>query len=337
MADITFNLDSGLADPVFGKWQHPIKKVIEDRAKAWEKKSLISTLFDVQTSDHYGETIMDQTGMDSWDPVAEGGEVPMTGTQIGDKKFVEHVTFQKGFALTRKAIDDAQFGNLRKQPVAFTNGYYKGREELAGALFRGALLQESTVKYKNWTFDTTAGDGLPLFHKAHKSALKSNKTTQCNAFTDPFSMDALDALETEMQNFADHNGDLLTIQPTHIVIPNDAELKRTVFAVVGADQDPDGVGNGFNYQYGRWTVVVDPWLNGLLKLGLKPWFLLDYDYNHDNSGAVWFDRVKMQINSHIEKNLVNEWIGYARYSAGFFDWRCFGAGGLKTGNTLLSA
>lgn len=334
MADIVFNLDSGLADPMFGKWQHPIKKVIEDRAKIWEKQSLIPTLFDVQTSDKYGETIMDQTGMESWDPVAEGGEVPMTGMQIGDKKFIEHVTFMKGFALTRKAVDDAQYANLRKQPVAFTNGYYKGREELAGAMFRAALEQKDKCQYKKWTFDATSGDGLPLFHNAHKSALKG-KGTQCNAFTDEFSVEALDAAETEMQNFTDHNGDLLSIQPTHIVIPNDAQLKRKVFAAIGADQDPDGATNGFNYQYGRWTVVIDPWLNPLVKLGLKPWFLMDESYNHDNSGAVWFDRVKMEITSHIEKNRVNEWTGYARYAPGFFDWRAFCGGGLKTGTKLV--
>ena len=335
MANITFDLSTGLADPMFGKWQHPIKKVIEDRAEIWEKKSLIPELFCMDTSDKYAETLMDQTGMESWDPVVDGGEVPMTGMQVGDKKVITHVTFMKGFSLTRAAIDDAQFANLRKQPVSFTNGYYRGREELAGALFRGALEQGSTVKYKTWNFDITAGDGLPLFHSGHKSAVKG-KPTQCNAFTDPFSVEALDALETEMQNFTDHNGELLTIQPTHIVIPNDAALKRQVFAAIGADQDPDGANNGFNYQYGRWTVVIDPWLNPVLKLGLKPWFLMDHDYNQDVGGAVWFDRVGMDIKSTVAENRVNKWSGYARHGAGFFDWRCFGGGGLKTGTQLLA-
>ena len=71
---------------------------------------------------------------------------------------------------------------------------------------------------------------------------------------------SLSAAETAMQNFKDDNGFVLNIAPDTIIIPNDYTLKRDVFAAIGADKDPATANNGFNYQYGRWNVIVWPYL-----------------------------------------------------------------------------
>ena len=78
------------------------------------------------------------------------------------------------------------------------------------------------------------------------------KATQSNQFSDAFSVDALTAVETEMQGFMGDNGEILDVAPDTILIPNDYQLKRDVFAAVGAAKDPDTSNNGFNYQFGRW-------------------------------------------------------------------------------------
>ena len=58
-----------------------------------------------------------------------------------------------------------------------------------------------------------------------------------------------------MQNFMDDNGNLLTLAPDTIIIPNDYSLKNAVFEAIGADKDPDTANNGFNYLFGRWNVI----------------------------------------------------------------------------------
>jgi hypothetical protein len=43
----------------------------------------------------------------------------------------------------------------------------------------------------------------------------------------------------------------LGLVPDTIIIPNDAMLKKEVFAAIGADKDPNTANNGFNFQFGR--------------------------------------------------------------------------------------
>ena len=139
-----------------------------------------------------------------------------------------------------------------------------------------------------------------------------------------------------MQDFRGDNGEILDVSPDTIVIPNDFTLKRDVFAAIGADKDPNTANNGFNYQFGRWNVIVWPYLNQYLAAGAKPWILLDSRYNDEYGGAVWLDRTKLEVKSRIDDgNDANVWSGYARFIAGFNDWRAFAAAGIDGGDSLI--
>ena len=108
-----------------------------------------------------------------------------------------------------------------------------------------------------------------------------------------------------------------------------------MFAAIGADKDPATANNGFNYQYGRWTVIIWPYLNQFITKGLKPWVLADKRYNQEYGGAVWLDRVNLEVRSEIASNDANVWKGYSRFTAGFNDWRPFAVGGIKDGTALI--
>ena len=169
------------------------------------------------------------------------------------------------------------------------------------------------------------------------SASKLKKANQSNKFSDVFSADALGAAEAAMQNFRGDNGEILDVSPDTILIPNHYELKKKVFEVIGADKDPATANNGFNYQYGRWNVIVWPYLNEFLSTDIKnAWMLLDSRYNKEYGGAVWYDRVKLEVRSEIASNDANLWKGYARFSAGFNDWRFACIGGMTGGTALIS-
>lgn len=334
MANITFSEGSGVNDSVFGKSQEPIKMFIEKRAEAFEAQSIMKELFNVSTSSHWSEKFTAMTSMAGFQPVGENGDYPVDGMQEGYSKTFEHMTWKSSFSISREMVDDAKVLDLKKQPAAFTASYYRTREKFAAALLGGAIKKETSVEFSGQKFATTTADGVCLFSKVHPSRL--GRGTQSNLFTDAFSNDALAAAECAMQEFKDDNEQILDVAPDTIVIPNDYTLKKNVFAAIGADKDPATANNGFNYNFGRWNVIIWGYLNQYITSGTKPWVLADTRYNKEYQGAVWLDRTSLEVTSKIADNDANVWKGYARFIGGFNDWRFAAVGGVTGGTTLIS-
>ena len=334
MANITFTEGSGLNDSIFGKSQEPIKMFIEKRGEAFEQASMIKELFLMVSSNNWAEKYTTMTAMQGFQPVGENGNYPVDGMQEGFSKTIENMTWKDSFSLSREMIDDGKLMDLKKQPAAFTAGYYRTRERFGAALLAGAAGGSASVKFGDKAFSTIGADGKGLFAKDHPSKL--GKKAQSNQFSDAFSNDALAAMESAMQDFRGDAGEVLDVVPQTILIPNDYKLKMDVFAAIGADKDPDTSNNGFNFNFGRWSVIIWPYLNEFLAAGLKPWILMDSRYNQENGCAIWQDRVKLEVRSELAGNDANLWKGYARFSAGFNDWRGFAIGGISGGTKLVS-
>ncbi len=334
MANIVFSESSGLNNTIFGKCQEPVKMFLEKRSEAFEAKSIIPEIFNMQKSSNYGEKIGSMTAMDGFKPVGEGGNFPVDGMEEGFSKFFEHVTWKDSFALTKEIISDSKMLDLKKKPQNFITGFHRTREQFAAAVLGGAISGGDKIKFRGHTFDITAADKKKLFALDHPSKVSGSK--QCNMFADAFSEDALAAAECSMQNFMGDNDELLDVTPGTIVIPNDYQLKKQVFAVIGADKDPETANNGFNFLFGRWRVIVWSYLNKYISAGSKPWMLFDKDYNDEYFGAVWFDRQALEMDSFIDRaNGNNVWSGDARFTAGFNDWRAFSIGGVAGGKQLI--
>jgi hypothetical protein len=335
MSNITFTEGSGLQDSIFGKSQEPIKLFLEKRGEAFEQQSLLPELFNMSTSTHWAEKFTGMTAMEGFQPVGENGEYPVDGMQESYSKILEHMTWKDQFSLSREIIDDSKLMELRQKPAAFVTSYYRTREKFGAAILGGAIAGQSAVTFKNHSFDITAADGRPLFSTTHPSKLMTGHP-QSNMFSDEFSNDALMAMESAMQDFRGDNNEVLDVAPTTILIPNDYRLKKAVFEAVGSDKDPNTANNGFNYNFGRWTVIVWQYLNQFISGGSQPWVLLDKRYNDDIGGAVWLDRVKLEVRSELASNDANVWKGYARFTAGFNDWRFAAVGGMSAGTELIS-
>lgn len=334
MANITFSEGSGLNDSIYGKSQAPIRMLIEARAEAFEEKSILKELFMQDTSKHWAEKYTSMTAMDGFDPVGENGAYPLDGMQEGYSKTLEHVTWKNSFSISRELMEDGKLIDLKKKPVGFVKSYYRTRESLGAALFGAALQGAKVADFRGKKFDATAADGATLFNAAHKSKVKG--ANQSNMFSDAFSVDALAYAEAAMQNFKGDNNELVNVAPNTILIPNDAALKKAVFAAIGADKDPDTNQNGFNYQFGRWNVLVWNYLNQFTADGVQPWILCDLDYNTEYGGAIFTDRTALDVRSTIDENTdANVWRGYSRFTAGFNDWRAFAVGGVSGGTTLI--
>ena len=81
MANITFSEGSGLNDSIYGKSQAPLRMLIQNRAEAYEEKSILNEIFMMDESKHWAEKYTSLTAMDGFDPVGENGAYPVDGME----------------------------------------------------------------------------------------------------------------------------------------------------------------------------------------------------------------------------------------------------------------
>ncbi len=333
MSGIVFNEESGIAKSVYGECQAPIQMFIESYDQELEKNSQIKNLFKTGTSENFGDYFAEMTPMNGFYPTGDLGAVPRDSMEEGYGKLLRYVTFSDNFAIAQSMIEDSKTMDLTEQPRAFIDGYHDTRELFAASIFGAAMKGEKSFKFRGMNFDATSADGAPLFHTAHKAKYKGGD--QSNCFSDAFSVEALDMAEAAMQQFKLEKDKQLNIAPDTIVIANKPTLKRKVFAAIGSDIDPVESTHAFNYQYGRWNVIIWPYLNQFIGKGTEPWILMDSKFNEKYGGAMWIDRVKLTIDSVKEHNpAANVWYGRARFNAGFRNWRAFCCGGMTGGTEL---
>lgn len=330
---IIFSEGSGLNNSVYGKCQAPIRMFLEQRGEAMEQESVLKDLFLMGTSENYGDMLTTMTAMDGFEPVGENGAYPGDQMQEGYSKLMVYETWKDSFAVSAEMMEDGKLMDMTKQPAAFMTAYQRTREKFGAALYGAAISNASNFGFKGKTFDATAADGLSLFNTAHTAKVAG--ANQSNCFSNAFSATALGEVESAMHIFRGDNDEILDVAPDTILIPEIASLKNEVFAAIGADKDPATSNNAFNYHYGRWNVIVWPYLNQFITAGTKPWILLDSKYNETYGGAVWNDRIKLAVRSTIDENTdANVWRGRSRFKAAFNDWRFAAVGGINGGTTL---
>lgn len=331
--NIIFSESSGLNDSIYGKCQAPIRMFLEKRGEEFEQNSVLKNLFFMGKSGNYADMMTTMTAMSGFEPVGENGAYPLDGMQEGYQKLLKYQTWKDSFSVSKEMMEDGKLMDMRKQPAAFMTSYNRTRELFGAALYGAAMNGAGSVTFKGVKFDLTGADGSNLFAKEHTPKVSGDK--QCNCFKDAFSVEALGKLETAMHLFRGDNDEILDVAPDTILIPEIATLKKDVFAAIGADKDPVSANNAFNYQYGRWNVIVWPYLNQFVTKGTSPWVLLDSKYNETYGGAVWNDRVQLEVRSTIDENTdANVWRGRSRFNACFNDWRFAAIGGVAAGNSL---
>ena len=331
---IIFSEGSGLNDSIYGKCQAPIRMFLEQRGEQFEKQSVLKDLFLMGKSENYGDLMTSMTAMSGFEPVGENGAYPLDGMQEGHQKLLVYETWKDSFAISAEMMEDSKVMDMKKQPAAFITSYNRTREMFGAALYGGAISGKATATFKGRNFDINSADGVTLFNTKHPG--KVSKKEQSNKFSDAFSVDALGKMEAAMHLFRGDNDEILDVAPDTILIPESATLKKEVFAAIGADKEPTTSNNAFNYQYGRWNVIVWSYLNQFVTTsGTVPWVLMDSKYNQAYGGAVWNDRVKLAVRSTVDENTdANVWRGRSRFNATFNDWRFAAVGGMEDGEAL---
>ena len=333
---LTVSIGSGLNGTIYGDCQVPLKAFLESRGEAFQRESLLPYLYRMEKSRHWAERYSSETAMGDFEPVGEGGDYPKTGFEDGYFRDIVNMTFKQSFSVTQELVEDCLLGTMKQRANKLVTAYGRTREKFGRILYAGGLYG-TTVSYKGKTFACGSADGQALFSKTHPN--KVNGAKQTNLYKGTFTNTLLGKIETEMQNIKGDNGELLGVAPDTIWIPNDAALKDAVFSAVGADKEPTSGNNAFNYQFGRWNIIVDPYLTAALtdlgKNSEKPFFLLDSKFIELNDGPIFQDRVPLDVKSVIDNNNDNNvWQGRARFGAGFADWRFVAVGNMSIGTDL---
>lgn len=339
MSNININViseASGAFDQLFGKIQVPLASFIEERFKKGRENCIALSIFDERSSNNFAEGYGGLGASPTLQPVGEGGDYPQLSVEQRALQMIENIVFKGELQLTREIVEDAK-GDLkivlaRMGANRLPDSYYKTIETLCSGLLVAAMTNQDAFTYGNKTFSTKSYDGKKIFATNHSIGGK----TYSNVYQTAFSAGNLSKLTERQQNCPDESGKPAGYSPDTIIIPNDGGAKAAVFAAIGADKDPATAYNAYNYHFGMWNVIVDPYLNGAVTSSEKfPFIIFDSKYNKDADGNVFQNRVDLEITSKKdEKTDNNVWRAYSRFSAGFVDFGHMMLGGAGFGSTL---
>ena len=328
MSNFIYSAMSGKNDPMFGKFEHPIKALIENESNIYEKrKTILDLLYNVEKSNRYAETTIGESDFDTFQSKQEGQGAENDNVEATFKKTIEHIEFAKEFTITRKMADDARFGmgaDMKNKPKKFVRAYYKTRVKLAAQALINAT--KTSMTFNKAKVDLTTGDKLALFHKAHPYYTDKMKgKTQSNYFYGEITgsaatlEDALGTLANKVRNFKDENGEVMEYVADIVIVPcNRPKLETMMKKVVGSERTVGSNNNDINTQYGNWTLVVlDGW-----ETTDDRFMVMSKEANENLLGSMFYNRVALDITSGIDQHTRNYfWNGYCRFGVGFNTWK----------------
>ena len=328
MSNFIYSAMSGKNDPMFGKFEHPIKALIENESNIYEKrKTILDLLYNVEKSNRYAETTIGESDFDTFQSKQEGQGAENDNVEATFKKTIEHIEFAKEFTITRKMADDARFGmgaDMKNKPKKFVRAYYKTRVKLAAQALINAT--KTSMTFNKAKVDLTTGDKLALFHKAHPYYTDKMKgKTQSNYFYGEITgsaatlEDALGTLANKVRNFKDENGEVMEYVADIVIVPcNRPKLETMMKKVVGSERNVGSNNNNINTQSGNGTVVVlDGW-----ETTDDRFMVMSNEANENLLGIMFYNRVALDITSGIDQHTRNYfWNGYCRFGVGFNTWK----------------
>ncbi len=329
MSNTIYAKSSGNLDPFYGKFEHPIKALIEHESNAWEKnKGILPFLFNVEKSGRYSETTLNQTGLGLFQGVKEGQSGENDSVSEGFKKTISHYTFMKEVHITKEMLEDSTMGfsaDLKNVPRELVRAYNLTKIELGvQALINGTGTSFEFNKHK---IDTTTGDGLSLFNSAHpyKQEKLAKKPKQSNYFygeltgsADAFE-DALNVLANRMRNLDDENGNAMNYIADTLIIPsNRPGLEKIAKKVIGSERTVGSDYNDINTQYGQWNIVVLPgW-----RTTDDRFMIMSREANKNLMGSMFYNRRPLEIKNWVDESTWNyNWSGRCRVGVGFNTWK----------------
>ena len=165
---IVYSKSNGLNDSKIGRLETPIKMIIEHESELITKNASIATsLFNIEKSNRFGETIIGGNEFDVFTATEEGGAAESDSMRDTYHKFIEHIQFMKEFIISAEMMEDANFGiasDAKRRAENFTRAYYKTINRICESALVNATSASAT--FARAELDLTSPDGLPLSSRA---------------------------------------------------------------------------------------------------------------------------------------------------------------------------
>jgi len=330
---VTFSKHGGLNDEAWKVIDTELSMVIQDTDTEKNKDDeLVKALFNVKTSKKFGEKQGSMTEFGNFQEVTEGDNAIKDDIQMGFSKLIEHTQFIKSFVCTREAKDDGDIDMMKQAAANFVRSYKRSRAQFAS----DCLVAEGTsFLYGGKSYDKTTGDGKGLFAQDHPGK-RTGVAAQSNVYTDAFGNDAtvLYKLANKGRNFKNQSGNVMGYTFDTIIVPgNCPRLEDLVKRIIHSSQIVNSANNDINTQEGLWKLVVNHRWEAAS--GTEPYIIMSSEALKELNAGVFYDRVPLDVANEVDIDSRNlKWSGYARWSAGFYDWRAFILGGAQNGSSL---
>ena len=329
---IIYSKQSGYGEGAIGRLDAPIKMLIEHESDLMKKKGgICDWLFNIEKSNHFGETVITQKGFDVFKHVAEGDAAEKdTVAELGSN-LIEHLQFMKEFTITAEMMEDANFGvasDAKRRVQNFVRSYYNTINKACSTALIDAAQIETT--FAGGYINTRTPDGYPLFSATHRYGDDDNGGEQANFFFAPFAKDAgsysitkiednLYKLSGIIRNMKDENGDPTGYVADTIILPgNKPKLEQMVKRICGSENVVNSANNDINIHYGNWNVIVLPtWVPEHDEI-----MVMSSEANKSLAGNLFFDRVPLTVSSWVDHHTGNyNWTGRCRFGIGFGSYK----------------
>ena len=332
---VIFSKHGGLNDEAWKTIDTELSMVIQDTDTEKNKDDeLVKALYNVKKSKKFGEKQGSMTEFGNFEEVTEGDNGVADDYSMGFSKLIEHHQFIKTFMCTREAKDDGNIDLMKQTAANFVRAYKRSRAQYASDCL---VAEGTTFLYGTKTYDKTTGDGKGLFATDHPGK-KTGVPTQCNVFTTAFGANAtnLYKLANIGRNFLNQSGNVMGYTFDTIIIPgNTPALEDLIKRIIHSEQIVGSDYNDINTQKGVWKLVVNH--RWTAASGTAPYIIMSSEAQRELNAGVFFDRVPLDVSNEVLNKSRNlEWSGYARWSAGFNDWRAFILGGAQNGQNIPS-
>lgn len=197
----------------------------------------------------------------------DGESITYDSAKMGPKVVGVDKEFAGGFMLTRKTVEDDQYGKAKQLAKGLSHAAMMTKEYRSAAFLDDAF-----------TGATFKGiDNLSLCNTAH-TLINSAKTVS-NALATPvgLSVAGVTAMFDLFQSMKDENGDPIKMFPNKLIIGNSAGDIQRAIQIFGSDKEPftaENQDNAIRKRLANPTTVVSHF-----KSSAKPWFMQDTKYN----------------------------------------------------------
>ena len=329
---IIYSKNSGYADGAIGRLDAPIKMLIEHESDLMKKKGgVCDWLFNIEKSNHFGETVITQNGFDTFMHTPEGsGATSDTIVETGTT-FIEHLQFMKEFTITAEMMEDANFGvasDAKRRVQNFVRSYYNTINKACTAAL--AHSTSTDVSFAGGYINARTPDGQPLFSASHIWGTDDHGGDQANYYYGNFAKkdgsyslakveDNLYKLAGIIRNMKDENGDPTGYVADTIILPgNKPQLEQMIKKICGSENVVASANNDINIHYGNWNVIVLPYWTP----ESDEMMVMSSEANKSLAGNLFFNRVPLTVSSWVDHHTGNyNWTGRCRFGIGFGSYK----------------